>query len=229
MPATPATTSTSSAVPPTSVGGWVCLGTVASAFVFTLSWIVLSFVSDGYTVGGDYIAGYDNVTQPISGLGMGATAPYMNTAFVLSGLLLGVGWYGVFRSIEGGRRAARVLAAIGLGLAPIGLALIGLFDLDSPGPHFAGVFLAFQLPVLTFVAAGLFLRRVRNWRRLGNLLICVAAPITLILMVVFFATFSEDATADGEGIAGLTQRLWLTWVLGWHAVVGWAAYRKTPA
>ncbi|MFD0467486.1 hypothetical protein ACFQ0B_03565 [Nonomuraea thailandensis] len=187
---------------------------------------MLSFVSDGYTIGGDRIAPYSNLTQPISGLGMGETAPYMNTAFVLSGLLLGAGFLGFFRAFGAGHAIVRVPAAIGLGLVPIGLALIGLFDLEAPGPHFAGVALAFQLPVLTFVAVGLFLRDV-SARRLANLLLYVATPITLILMAVFFGTFDEATTADGEGVAGLTQRLWLTWVLAWYAVLGWAAHRRT--
>ena len=209
----------------TATWGRLALGTVASAVLFTVSWIVLSLLSDGYTVGGDRIEPYSNLTQPVSGLGMGETAPYMNTAFVLSGLLLAVGLFGLFRSIEGGRTITRVLAAVGLGLAPVGLLLIGLFDLDSPGPHFLGAALAFQLPVLSFVATGLFLRGVPTWRRLGNLLLSLAAPITLLLIVVFSTTFDQASTAAGEGIAGLTQRLWLSWVLAWYAALGWTAYR----
>ncbi|MGP4097141.1 hypothetical protein [Nonomuraea sp. KM90] len=109
----------------------LALGTVAGAVLFTVAWIVLSFISDGYTIGGDHIAPYSNLTQPISGLGMGDTAPYMNTVFLLSGLLLGVGFLGFFRAFEGGRTIRRVPASIGLGLVPIGLALIGLFDLEA--------------------------------------------------------------------------------------------------
>jgi hypothetical membrane protein len=209
----------------TATSRTLALGTVASAVLFTVTWIVLSFISDGYTIGGDRIEPYSNVTQPISGLGMGETAPYMNTAFVLSGLLLAVGFLGLFRSVDGGNSIARVLSSIGLGLAPIGLVLIGLFDLESPEAHFIGVGLAFQLAVLSFVATGLFLRGVPDWRRLGNLVLCVAAPIALILMALFLATFDEATTADGEGVAGLTQRLWLTWVLAWYGVLGWTAYR----
>ncbi|WP_336206144.1 hypothetical protein [Nonomuraea sp. LPB2021202275-12-8] len=220
--AAPAATVTSR----TALWGRLALGTVASAVLFTVAWIVLSFISDGYTIDGDHISPYSNLTQPISGLGMGDTAPYMNTVFVLSGLLLGVGFLGFFRAIEGGRTIRRVLASIGLGLAPIGLALIGLFDLEASTLHFAGVTLAFQLPILTFVAVGLFMRDVSD-RRLANLLLYVAAPITLILMAVFFSTFDQATTADGEGIAGLTQRLWLTWVLAWYAVLGWTAHRTT--
>ncbi|MFC7101003.1 hypothetical protein ACFQQB_11325 [Nonomuraea rubra] len=84
----------------TVLWGRLALGTVAGAVLFTVAWIVLSFVSDGYTIGGDHIAPYSNLTQPISGLGMGDTAPYMNAAFVLSGLLFGAGFLGFFRAVE---------------------------------------------------------------------------------------------------------------------------------
>src|SRR5690349_15892098 len=66
----------------------LALGAIAGPALFTVAWLVLGFVSPGYTVGDTHIAPYSLVSQPISGLGMGDTAPFMNTAFVLSGLLL---------------------------------------------------------------------------------------------------------------------------------------------
>ncbi|PRY60892.1 DUF998 domain-containing protein [Glycomyces artemisiae] len=205
--------------------GLLALGAVAAPVLFTLAWVILSLVSDGYTIGGDRISPYSNLTQPISGLGLGTTAPYMNTAFVLSGVLLAAGLVGFFRIVRGGRAVWRRISLVGLGLAPVGLVLIGLFDLESPGLHFLGVVLAFQLPFLVFIATGLHLRGVDGFRRLGTVLLTVAVPLTLIGVVLFQLTFDEAATADGEGVAGLTQRLWLTEVWCWFAVLGWAAWR----
>jgi len=214
---------------PSRLASALPLGAVACAVLFTAAWITLSFISDGYTVGGDRIEPYSNVTQPVSGLGMGVTAPYMNTVFVLSGLLLAAGLVGLHLSAPKGRARTRIPAAVGLALAPVGLVLIGLFDLDAPGLHFTGAALAFQLPILSLALAGLHLRGNPEWRRTGNLLLAVAAPITLVLVAVFTATFDQAATAAGEGIAGLTQRIWLTWVLACFAVLGWTAHRRTAA
>jgi hypothetical membrane protein len=117
----------------------LALGAVAGPVLFTLAWLVLGFVSPGYTVGGTHIAPYSLVSQPISGLGMDDTAPFMNTAFVLSGLLLLAGVIGVFGSTAGtGRPVARWVSTALLALSPIGLVVVGLFDLDAPLPHFTG-------------------------------------------------------------------------------------------
>src|ERR1700676_5445488 len=79
---------------------WVALGAVAGPVLFTLGWFVLGFVSPGYTMWGTRIAPYSVVSQPLSGLGLGPTGPFMNAVFMLSGLLMVVGAVGVFRSIR---------------------------------------------------------------------------------------------------------------------------------
>src|SRR5258707_6740703 len=75
----------------TRIGHWLALGAVVGPLLFTGAWLVLGFVSPGYTVFGVHIAPYSPITQPISGLGLGPTAMYMNAAFVLSGLILAAG------------------------------------------------------------------------------------------------------------------------------------------
>src|SRR5918998_6019931 len=77
---------------------WLALGAVAGPAVFTLAWFILGFLSPGYTIFGTKIAPYSPISQPISGLGMGPTAPFMNAAFVLSGILLMAGVIGVFQT-----------------------------------------------------------------------------------------------------------------------------------
>jgi len=59
---------------------------VAGPVLFESVWLVLGFVSDGYTLVGHTFTSYSPISQPISGLGMGETAPIMNAAFVLGGL-----------------------------------------------------------------------------------------------------------------------------------------------
>src|SRR6266511_4010970 len=78
---------------------WLAWGAVAGPVLFTLAWLVLGFLSPGYTIWGTRIAPYSPISQPISGLGMGATAPYMNAAFILGGLLLLAGVLGFLLAI----------------------------------------------------------------------------------------------------------------------------------
>ena len=60
----------------------------------------LGFLSTGYTLWGTHIAPYSPVSQPVSGLGLGPTAPFMNAAFVLSGIPLLLGVAGIFQGIS---------------------------------------------------------------------------------------------------------------------------------
>ncbi|MEV4518372.1 DUF998 domain-containing protein [Dactylosporangium sp. NPDC049525] len=207
----------------------LALGAVAGPAVFTLAWLVLGFVSSGYTVSGTHIAPYSHVSQPISGLGMGGTAPFMNTGFVLSGLLLLAGVIGIFQGITAaGRPVARWVSTVLLALSPAGLVVVGLFDLESPALHFTGAGLIYLLPVISFPVAGHYLRRIPQWRRFGTALF-LAGALTLALAVVFTMTFDVDTTAAGHGVAGLTQRVLFTEVLAWFAAMGWLARREPAA
>jgi Protein of unknown function (DUF998) len=201
---------------------WLPLGAVVGAFVFTLAWLVLGAVSPGYTVFGVHIAPYSPIAQPISGLGMGVTAPYMNTAFVLSGLAMFAGVVGICTSLPS-RPAGRWLCGGLLALTPIGLILAGLFDLESPMLHYVGALFGLGSPVLSFLVTGLILRSIPGWRRLGTGLL-LASPISLVLLVVFFAGFDQATTAANQGIAGLTQRVLVLEEFAWFVALGWFAY-----
>jgi Protein of unknown function (DUF998) len=204
---------------------WLSLGAVIGPLLFTLAWLVLGAVSPGYTVFGVHIAPYSPIAQPISGLGMGVTGPYMNAAFVLSGVALFIGIVGISRAIPA-RPAARWLSGVLLTLVPLGLILAGLFNLESPMGHYVGALLGLGSPVLSFLVTGLILRGIPGWRRLGTGLM-LASPITLVLFVVFFATFDQAATAANEGIAGLTQRVLVVQEFAWFVVLGWFTYKRS--
>ena len=109
---------------------WLALGAVAGPVLFTLAWFVLGFLSPGFTIFGTVIEPYSPVSQPISGLGLGSTAPFMNAAFVLSGILLMAGVIGVFQTMTAsGLPAARWACAALLALSPLGLVIAGIFTL----------------------------------------------------------------------------------------------------
>jgi hypothetical protein len=65
---------------------------------------------------------------------------------------------------------------------------------------------------------------VPGWERLGSRLIW-GSPLTLVLVVLFFATFDQNAAGAGFGAAGLIQRVLSGEVQAWFVVMGWLALR----
>jgi len=203
---------------------WLALGAVAGPVLFTLAWFVLGFLSPGYTLFGTRIAPYSPISQPISGLGLGPTAPFMNAAFVLSGLLIMAGVVGIFQGIREIGAVARWSCTALLALSGVGSVVVGIFTLESFFIHFVGVLLAVATPVLSFLVSGLVLRRAARWRRFGGWLL-LGSPLTLVLLVLFFATFNPTAAGANLGVSGLTQRILAIEVLAWYAAMGWLAFR----
>jgi hypothetical protein len=205
---------------------WLALGAVAGPALVTLAWLVLGVLSPGYTIFGTLIAPYSPISQPISGLGLGVTGPFMNAAFVLSGLLLLAGVLGVFQTLRlGGRPAAHWTCAMLLALSGVGLVLAGSFTLESPLLHLLGALLGLVSPVLSLSATGLLLRSSPRWRRFGNWLL-VSSPLTLLLVVAYFASFDQATVAANQGVAGLVQRVLVVEIHGWFVALGWLAFRR---
>jgi phosphoglycerol transferase MdoB-like AlkP superfamily enzyme len=211
------------------VARWLALSAVAGPILFTLAWIVLGFLSPGYTLWGLRIAPYSPVSQPISGLGLGPTAPYMNAAFVLSGLLAIVGVIGIFQTIRTSDRVvARWACAVLLMLSPLGSVVDGIFTLESSSfIHLVvGFLLGCLTPVVSFLVAGLFFRRVPGFRRFGTWLL-LGSPLTLVLLILFFLTFNAVASGANHGVAGLTERLLIVEIQAWYVAMGVLAFRRS--
>lgn len=201
------------------------LGAVVGPVLFTLTWLVLGVVSPGYTFFGHHFTDYSPVSQPISGLGMGATAAYMNTAFVITGLVLIVGVIAVFGTLPPDRSAWRRWSAALLACTGAGQVLCGIFNLEAVMPHTLGFALGAGTPVIAFLVAGNYLRGIPRWRRFGTWL-RLGSPLTLMLLVTFFATFEPTADGAEHGIAGLVQRLLILQVHGWFVAMGTLAYLR---
>src|SRR5258706_4952108 len=156
---TPAPNGEGSAKPPAPAtprpAGWLALGAVAGPVLFTLAWFILGFLSPGYTAWGTRIAPYSPISQGISGLGLGITAPFMNTAFVLCGLFLLAGAVGIFQGIREMGAVARWSCTVLLALSALGSVMDGIFTLESILPHTAGLPLGGRAPVLRCAAIGL--------------------------------------------------------------------------
>src|SRR6266566_5038358 len=203
----------------------LALGAVVGPVLFTLAWVVLGELSPGYTAWGIRIAPYSPVSQPISGLGLGITAPFMNTAFVFSGLLILAGVVGMFQGIREMDTLARWSCTVLLALSPLGMVVDGIFTLESFLPHTVGFLLATASPVLSFVVIGLLLRRVKSFRRFGTSLL-LGSPLTLALVVLYFLTFSPTVAGIQTGVAGLTERLLAVEVHAWLVALGALAFRR---
>ncbi len=207
------------------IARWLALSVVASQILFTLAWLVLGFVSPGFTIFGTVIEPYSAISTPISGLGLGLTAPFMNTAFVVSGLLTMAGVVGIFQSIREMGAVARWGCTLLFMLSGLGMAMDGIFTLETFMPHLVGFLLGMGTLVVGFLIAGLALRRIPKWQSFSRWLI-LGSPLTLALVILSLVTFDQAAVAAGLGVAGLTERILLVEVSSLPAAMGWLAFRR---
>ncbi len=196
------------------------LGATAGAVVFTAAWLILGTVSPGYRLFDLVIEPYSAISQPVSGLGLGVTAPWMNGAFIVSGLAMVLGVVGLARAWPTARlrRSSIVL----LGCTGIGMIMDGFFTLEAVMLHLAGFLLAVVLPASGFIVAGLSLRAY--WRVTSTWLL-IAGPAALGLFALFMVIFDPYSAGANAGYAGLVQRALITVVLGMQAMLGLAAWR----
>jgi hypothetical membrane protein len=192
--------------------------------VFTLGWLVLGFISPGYTMWGVHVAPYSAISQPLSGLGMGPTGPLMNADFIVSGVLIVAGVVGVFATIRELSPVARWTCTILLALPGVGGVIDGIFTFEHFLPHFIGFGLALTT-VVGFPTVGFILRRLPSWRTFGTWLV-VAGPLTLALTVLYFMTFTPTIEGIQHGVAGLTERILVLELDAWYVALGWLAVRR---
>jgi hypothetical protein len=207
-----------------ATGRQLALGLVLGPVVFTLAWLVLGFVSPGYTAWGAYVP-YSPIHQGVSGLGLGPTGAFMNAAFLANGVLSLVGVVAAFSAIPSIGARARCVCASLLALPAIASLVDGVFTLESFMPHFAGFGLLLTV-IAGFPVAGLALRRIPEWRGFGNGLIA-AGPVTLVLAVLYFATFTPTIAGTQTGIAGITERLLIVEVQAWFVALGWRVFKTS--
>jgi hypothetical protein len=112
-----------------------------------------------------------------------------------------------------------------LALSGLGSVVDGIFTLESFFAHFIGFALACST-VLSFPIAGILLRRIPRWHRLGNGLL-LAGPLTLALVALYFLTFSPTVAGAEAGVAGLTERILVLEIQAWYVALGWFAFRRS--
>lgn len=202
---------------------WLTAAAIVGPVFFTLVWFTLGFISPGYPLWDLWIAPYSALSQPISGLGLGQTAPVMNTAFVLVGVFMIVGVIGVLGSMPELSWRTRWACTLLLSLPGIGAIMDGLFTLESFMLHMVGFLLALSV-IIGFLVTGLVLRGVPQWKQFGSWLI-LGSPLTLLLAVLFFATFNPEAAGTGVGMGGLAQRILILQIHFWFVALGWKAFK----
>jgi hypothetical protein len=200
------------------------LGAVFGPVLVTVVWLGLGFVSPGYDLWGIHVAPYSPISQPISGLGLGPTGPFMNAAFVVSGLLLIAGAVGIFRELPELSLRGRWIAGVLLALPGVGSVIDGIFTFEHVLPHLVG-FLLVLATGAGFPVAGFLLRRVPGWRAFGTWLV-VAGPVTLALAALYFTTFTPTIQGIQTGVAGLTERILVVEIQAWYVALGWLTYRS---
>lgn len=205
-----------------SVLSW---GAVLGPVIFTAAWLVLGFVSPGYTLWGTRVAPYSPISQPLSGLGLGPTGPFMNTAFVASGLLLVAGPIGIAHAIWPLDARSRRVAGALLALPGLGAVIDGFFTFESFMPHFLGFGLALSA-IAGFPVVGVLLRRELRWQHFGTALIA-AGPLTAALTILYFATFTPTVEGIQSGVAGLTERILVVELQAWYVALGALALRQS--
>jgi hypothetical protein len=197
----------------------LALGAVIGPISFILGWLVLGWLSPGfYTVSGSRLAPYSAVTQQISRLGVGPTAPFMNSIFEVSGILTLIGVVGIVGSQPRGARHLRMLLVL-LALPALGSMMDGVFTLRYEFMHSLGFVLALASMVVLPVA-GRLLRQHPPWHEFGKWLF-VAGPLTLSLALLFLASLTPSIR---HGRAGLTERILVVEIASWYVALGWWAF-----
>ncbi|RMI31436.1 DUF998 domain-containing protein [Nocardia stercoris] len=202
----------------------LALALAAAPVGFTAVWMVLGVLSPGYTLFGHHFRHYSAISQPISGLGIGATAPYMNAAFIVTGVLVLAGVPAAFATVDHADHQRRSWSIALLSATGVGMIIDGLFTLAQPIPHLLGFAFGILVPVVAFPVAGGYLREAPRWQRFGRRL-RYAGPITLALIILFFLTFRATPDAAEHGISGIVERVLVTEVLACFAALGWHATR----
>lgn len=212
---------------PTDLYRWLALGSIAGPVIMTLAWIILGLIRPAikteWGISGGVIG---MITQPFSGLGIGSNGTLFNTAFVLNGLLIITGVFGIFQTIDMGKPGKfRTISIFLLTLSGVGSILCGIFTLESFMLHMIGFILACGAPAFGFLTTGLYLRGYPGWKKFSDRLI-YGFPITLILLVIFFFTFRYDLMAAARGIAGLSERILVLEVQAWYVSLGLLVFRQ---
>lgn len=190
---------------------WYLLGNIAGPIIFTLSWMIL----------GPLRQGYSTISQPVSALAIGPDGIFMRTSFIVTGLLLCFGVIGLSKFFSNKMNSkAYWFFIISLSLAPLGVLWDGIFTMDKLFLHTVGVQVAMGPEIITFPIVGLILRGIPNWKRFGTWMAILSPLLTLTLLTGFMTSVPLSQMATGGGYYGLWQRALGIEVFIWYILLG---------
>ncbi|GAB4587763.1 DUF998 domain-containing protein [Nocardia sp. IFM 10818] len=196
------------------------------------------FITAGI-IGGLTRAGFDMVKNPLSQLSTGDLG-WLNIAnFVVSGLLMLLGAYGlreVLRGQPAGTWGPRWIALNGVGLIAGGVFVTDpAFGYPDGAPALAPDTLSWHgwlhavAPIIGMIGAvGAMVAFALRWRRAGHTGLAVYTVLTMIVYVV--GGFSVQATQNAEGYYNFIP-LWITGVIAavWMIVLSARVLSETRA
>lgn len=197
------------------LAGW--LGVVAPT-IYVGTWVIAGAVRDGYSPVRDAISELAEVGA--------STAPFMNTAFVLFGLMALPFAPAVANAVPGTGRALQ-WAMVVTGLGTIGAAVFPC-STGCPGPgasftdtgHTVAATIGYAGLALSPLLAARAARGHRGWSRYATASAALGAVAALVLLVWV-------AGAGGSTHAGLLQRTFNTLVDLWWAATAVVVLRLT--
>jgi hypothetical membrane protein len=172
---------------------------------------------------------YSHFTNMISELGATGTpyAAFMNYAgFVPAGLMLAA--FGVALAAVLPRQRSTIVAAALVALFGSGAAASGIFSCDPGCPQGGGSLenlvhdriapVAFLCQIVAIGILGIHFRRLPAWRP-----VAIDSLLTSALALLFLVALASSL--DTRTLTGLWQRLMLSTLFLWCAVIGLRAYR----
>jgi hypothetical protein len=202
---------------------------IIGPIILNLGWLILGVFMPPIHTDFGIIGGISGmITNPISGLGVGPNAILFNLSFILSGVLIIIGLFGLFYTLPNKDQSVKHwIVAFLLSLCPIGLIFCGIFTLEFSVPlHMLAFYLGGGTPVISFIIAGIYFGHMYNWKIFGKVLI-IGGPLTLILTTIFmFITYDVELIASGGGIAGIPSRILTIEVCSYYFAIGLFGFKQ---
>jgi hypothetical membrane protein len=188
------------------------------AFCVAVSGVVGPLLFIGvFTVMGALRPGYSALHQAVSDLGVGPNSWIVNGSGLVCAALMIASVTESFRALRGYVAGLlRCTSAILLVLPPIGLAVACVFTEARATVRLhwlIGGTLLFRGPVVAFLFTALALRgssRLQAWS--------TSALVAGLGNIPMWTAFSRKSPIASAHLLGLTERIVVTWILGWYVI-----------
>jgi hypothetical protein len=168
----------------------MCL--IVGPMIINLGWLFLGVFTPPVHTEYGIIGGINGmITNPISGLGVGPNVVLFNSAFILSGVFMIIGLFGLFYIHSNKNQPIfHWIAFLLLSVPPIGLVGCSIFTLKvSVALHMIALGLGGGTSIISFIIAGIYFGRVYGWKIFGKILIAGGPLILILTTFIMFRTY----------------------------------------